>query len=99
MSYGVQPTLVVKARIKGLNKKACPVYYSIAEAGTGNIVQGFNKITGGGLKPDSNDDQANLTLGMTIPNTPGRYFARVYLLDPNGTELDAKNSPVFDIRN
>ncbi len=99
MSYGTQPTLVVKARIKGLNKKTCSVRYSIAEAGTGNIVPGINKVAAGTLRPDSNDDQANLTFYMAMPNTPGRYFARVYLLDPNGTELDARNSTAFDFNN
>lgn len=87
----------VRVALKGFNGQECLLSWSIYDADTASPVRGFTDQPAVGFIPESDDDSARENVTIQVPPVPGTYFVRFVLTDPDGVELDRKDTEWFEL--
>ncbi len=83
----------VNVKLDGFNGKACLLTVSVQNE-TSWIYQDAQLGT---YTPQANEDSAGAQWRVQVPQTAGNYRATFTLRDPNGTQLDQKQSDILTV--
>lgn len=87
----------VRVELKGFNGQECVLTWNLHDADTRSPVSGFTEQPGAAFEPESDEDSARTDVTIEVPPRTGTYFVRFVLEDPDGVELDRKDSEQFEI--
>lgn len=85
----------VDVEITGYDGQTCALGYSVYTGG--GQYAGLASTDAVDFQAQSNNDTGGATVAVTQPNAAGTYYVIFTLYAPNGTKLDVKTSPEFNV--
>ena len=90
--------VIFRVKIVGYRGRPCRLKWSMYDAESCSKLSDpllMNK-KGNELVPDTDDDEGSSETWMPLPQSTGKYFARLELLGDHGSRLDSKDSDAFE---